>query len=30
LEALPESLLFVGGGYITFELALVAARARLE
>lgn len=27
LESLPESLLFVGGGFISFELAHVAARA---
>lgn len=27
LEALPESLLFIGGGYIAFEFAHVAARA---
>lgn len=27
LEALPQSLVFVGGGYITFEFAHVAARA---
>ena len=27
LEALPERIIFVGGGYISFELAHVAARA---
>ncbi len=27
LEALPESLVFVGGGYIAFEFAHIAARA---
>lgn len=30
LEALPEQVLFIGGGYISFEFAHVAARAEAE
>src|SRR5690625_7688285 len=30
LDHLPEKLIFVGGGYVSFELAYIAARAGIE